>query len=431
MGEKCFTIETRLGAGQFPQEYFVWDIMKQNRVFRIVWKLIQENRYSQSKLNTYLQHTYHIDKRTANTLIQTAKGRLKALKELKKVERADLAVKISGTEKEIEKIKSAVNELKSRVTENKATEKQLMHYRRFKRDLWQKKQKLNRMKQQLAQYDHQDESICYPVCWGSKKLFKGQYYLKENAFRSHEGWRNAYRKQRDNQVNYVGSVGEPKGNQNCQLSYDEKTDCFQLRIRKDLEYMRDEKDKFFVIQDLQFRYHREELIRVLHENRTPLTFRIIRRGRKWYLQVIFTWTADDAKKISDRSLGVIGLDFNDGFISFSETDLYGNLKELRHFPLKHHGMGNRADSEIQEVIAGIVLLAAEKEKPIVIEDLNFRKTKAKTGKGRGKQGKQYQKMIHAFDYARYKNRMENACFRKNIGLIYVNPAYTSRIGAFL
>ena len=76
MRKKCFTIETRLGTSQFPVEYF-----KQNRLFRVVWKLVQEKRWTQSQLNTHLQMTYQIDKRTANTLIQTAKGRLKALKE--------------------------------------------------------------------------------------------------------------------------------------------------------------------------------------------------------------------------------------------------------------------------------------------------------------------------------------------------------------
>ena len=81
--KKCFTIETRLVTSQFPIEYFEQDMEKQNRLFRVVWKLIQEKKWTQSQLNTHLQMTYQIDKRTANALIQTAKGRLKALKELK------------------------------------------------------------------------------------------------------------------------------------------------------------------------------------------------------------------------------------------------------------------------------------------------------------------------------------------------------------
>ena len=92
--QKCFTIETRLEIDKFPIEYFIWDMHKQNRLFRIVWKLIQTMNMPEYKLNTYIQHTYDIDKRTANSLIKLAKGHLKAMKELKKVEKSQLSNKI-------------------------------------------------------------------------------------------------------------------------------------------------------------------------------------------------------------------------------------------------------------------------------------------------------------------------------------------------
>ena len=56
------------------------------------------------------------------------------------------------------------------------------------------------------------------------------------------------------------------------------------------------------------------------------------------------------------------------------------------------------------------------------------KTKSQRTKSYGVKGKQYNKMIHAFDYSRYKERLANVCYRNKIGLIYVNAAYTSQIG---
>ena len=237
MLKKCFTIETRLGTSQFPMEYLEQDMEKQNRLFRVVWKLIQEKKWTQSQLNTHLQMTYQIDKRTANTLIQTAKGRLKALKELKALERANLLTKMTTVEKQIGKLREELEVLKEKVTKNCATEKQLNKYRRCKRKLWQKKQKLNRMRQQAQNYERMEKKGYYPICWGSRQLFRAQYYLEENGFRSHEGWVNAYRRKRDGQINFIGSKEEPMGNQNCQLSYDRERDCFSLRVRKDLEFM--------------------------------------------------------------------------------------------------------------------------------------------------------------------------------------------------
>lgn len=429
MAKKCFTTETRLSPRQFSMAYFEKDIEKQSQVFRVVWKMIQTTDLTQSRLNSHLQAGFCVDKRTANSIIQTAKGRLKAIKELKKVERSNLETRISTMRLTIGKLASDIKELKPKVTANKATEKQLAKYRRLKKNLWNRKQKLNRMRQQLANDIRQEEKDYYPVCWGTKKGFKAQYHLEENGFKSHEGWRNEFRRRRDTQVNFVGSVGEPKGNQNCQLSYNKEDDCFQLKIRKDLEFMKDDRDKFFYIYNLKFQLHKDELIRAIKEGKTPFCFRFLRRGRKWYLQVIFTWVTDEMERKSrDAAYGAIGLDFNDGFISFSETDLYGNLKGQRHFKMKYHGTGNKADSEIQEILAEITSIAEEKEKPIVMEDLSFRKKKAQTSKSYSKNGKQYNKMLHALDYSRYKERMENACFRHNIELIYVNPAYTSQIG---
>lgn len=68
-------------------------------------------------------------------------------------------------------------------------------------------------------------------------------------------------------------------------------------------------------------------------------------------------------------------------------------------------------------------------KDIVIEDLDFKKTKAETEEAKSDRGKAYNKMIHLFDYSRYKSTFENCCYLRNVGLIKVNPAYTSKIAS--
>ena len=62
-------------------------------------------------------------------------------------------------------------------------------------------------------------------------------------------------------------------------------------------------------------------------------------------------------------------------------------------------------------------------KDITIESLNFNKKKATVGKN-----KAYNKMLHMLDYSRYTEMLQNACHRKQVGLIQINPAYTSVIG---
>ena len=72
-------------------------------------------------------------------------------------------------------------------------------------------------------------------------------------------------------------------------------------------------------------------------------------------------------------------------------------------------------------------LAINTGKDIVIEDLNFLETKSKTMKGKSTKGKQYNKMLHSLAYRFFIDRMKQICHRKNVGLIKVNPAWTSWI----
>ena len=156
----------------------------------------------------------------------------------------------------------------------------------------------------------------------------------------------------------------------------------------------------------------------------PLSYRFHRRGTHWYLQVMFSIEYDTYETFS--KYGTIGLDYNDGFIELSETDECGNLIYQEHIVLKEHGTGNKAKSEIEQSIAKIVSYALLKGKDIVIEDLNFKKKKSFTAKGDKK--KKYNKMIHLFDYSRYKDTMEKCCHRNKVNLIKINPYMTTQIG---
>jgi IS605 OrfB family transposase len=414
--------------------YFERMFEKYGMISRYVWKRIQTP-YVLKDLNASLQRTYNIDKRTANSILRTMAGRLKALKELKKTERVQLAQKIEQVDKTIAKQASNLDKLKERVVNGTATEKELVNYRREKRHLWHKKQKRNRMIQSLEKLERNIKMKEYSVCWGTKKLFKAQYHLAENGFKSHEGWRNAFRKKRDSQMNFIGSKDETMGNSNAQLTLNPKTGFIDLQIRKDKEETFDKKDKHILIQNLHFKHLTKTLIKRLNEQEgkdvtkwVSLTIRILRRENKWYLQVMFPWCAETDVFRPDPAYGTIGLDYNDGFIELAETDYFGNLIHRQRYNLNHHGTGNKASSEIQEVLAKITDYAQLREKPIVVEFLDFKKKKAKQLKAKGKQGKQYNRMLHLFDYSRYKERLLNRCIRKDVFLLQVNPAYTSKIG---
>lgn len=210
------------------------------------------------------------------------------------------------------------------------------------------------------------------ISFGSKKLFNAQYNLEANGFRTHTKWKNNYHKKRDKNIYYLGSKDETLGNQLAQLDYDITTSKFTLKLRKEKQYSSE--SKYLNISNIDFKYMKDELINIINDHKSnqtllPLSYRIYRVKNNWYLQVIITTIVENY--VTRKEYGVIGLDFNNGFISFSETNESGNLIKALNYPLKYHGCGNKALNEMLNTINNIVTYARSVGKDISIEDLKF------------------------------------------------------------
>ena len=156
-----------------------------------------------------------------------------------------------------------------------------------------------------------------------------------------------------------------------------------------------------------------------------MTYRIIKRNNKYYLQCIFE--IDNKNTILTRkTYGVIGVDFNKGFVTISQTNKYGHLVKTDKMTYRFRN-GNKTENDLLLIINKLIKLAIYTGKDIVIEDLNFLKTKFKAIKGKSEKGKKYNEMLHSLAYRMFLNRTEQICNRKKVGLIKVNPAWTSWI----
>lgn len=224
---------------------------------------------------------------------------------------------------------------------------------------------------------------------------------------------------------FVGSKDETACNQTFQLRYISKINQFIIKIRKDFKYKDKKGEERYVYGKCFFNNHRNLLKKILKTKNSPLTFRIIKRKNKYYLQCIFE--IDNKKTILTRkNYGTIGIDFNKGFITVSQTNKYGHLVQTDKMAYRF-GNRNKTENDMLLIINKLTELAIYTGKDIVVEDLNFLKTKARTIKGKSKKGKEYNKMLHSLAYRMFSNRTEQICNRKNVGLIKVNPSWTSWI----
>ena len=261
------------------------------------------------------------------------------------------------------------------------------------------KQKIENLKKEIK--DHK-----YKICFGTKKLLQTDY--------------NKFVEQRDSEIFYIGRANETACNRNFQMKYNKKEKQFYLQIRKEI----DTKPDKYVRGKVYFNQHRtKEIKELLQSKKSPLTYRIKVKNGKYYLQIIFQYKHNKSMCITRSSNGVIGVDFNKGFIAVSETDRYGNL--INTFNIKYRfKSGNKTESDFQYIAKRLSEYCLEDGKDLVIENLNFNKARANIVKNGFKK---YNGMLSSLAYAKFSKIIESKCAKKRIFLSKVNPTWTSRI----
>lgn len=407
MLKRKFTIVTQLHE---KNNYNIINYIENSRVayakaLRETFYVVKNSmKFNKSDYNTYLQEKYGILKRTANSIISDAQGRFNALKEFKIYEKKQLIYKIESLEKEISKLeKKKINNcvmLKCGLPVN------LIKHKNLRRKIVAKKNKLNKMRQKLVNLTYQIESGHYKLCFGTKKLLQSDY--------------KAFLNQRDSQMSFVGTKSETSGNELLQLHYNSKNNQFDLKLRKDIGGFKNTDDKY-VYGRVYFRHHLSEIKNILCKHNSPLSFKIIKRNDRFYLYCIFEIQIERTDFKTCSSYGTIGLDFNKGFLTLSETNQYGHLIQTKFLPYRFKA-GNKTSTDLQAIAKNVITLALKSGKDICIENLDFREKKSKTI---SRMGKKYNGMIHSLAYRQFINFIEQCAYRNYVVVRRVNPAWTS------
>ena len=360
--------------------------------------------FDKSAYNTELQNKYGILKRTANSIIADAQGRLNALKELKVYEQKQLESKIQALEEYIQKLEAEKADncamLRAGLPVN------LTKHWNLRRKLVAKKSKLNRMKQRLANLQYQIDTGHYKLCFGTKKLLNTD--------------KEAFIAQRDSQMSFVGSKTEPACNQQLQLTYLPKINQFGIQLRKDIGGFKNAEDKY-VYGRVYFNHHANKIKQILRHKNSPLSFKIIKRNGRTYLYCTFEIQAELSDFQTRSSHGTIGLDFNKGFVTLSETNQYGHLIQTQFLPYRFKA-GHKTETDFQRIACHVVELARSTGKDVCVENLDFKIKKSKTQK---KKDRKYNEMLHSLAYRQFINSIEQRAYRHLVYVRCVNPAWTS------
>ena len=445
MPSRFYTIETRLNVNSDFVDYLSSILTDYSSIKRKMFHMMTNPNYKTNfktpeKFVSFCCKLFKIHSRAVNSLRHEIEGEISAYFELKKTELSAVKHKIKTVKKRILKLKEMIEGLKPKVILQKVTKFQLKRYRKWKRELFRKQNYLNKLNNKVKNLRFKiDNHIC-KICFGTRKLFDKQNRLLLNNYENHQEWYDDFVKNRDKMMFFSGSKGERLGNLLLNLDFNPETGKFNLKFRKlDTSKIkraeRDNPDAFATYRGLKFKHLSENVKKILEkhindcENKQGLSFRFLRRNcTKWYVQIIFEESYDDSELETSAKYGVIGLDLNDGFIQLAETNCSGNLIRLEKFDLKYHGCGNKAKTEMYQILNRIVKYAHSIKKDISAEDLDFKNTKAYQLKAKSKKGKKYNRMLSAFDYSRYKTLLTDICFNNKVALELINPVNTSKTG---
>ena len=191
-----------------------------------------------------------------------------------------------------------------------------------------------------------------------------------------------------------------------------------VKLRKDFGGYKSASDKY-AYGKVYFNHHKKHLISILRSKISPLFYKIIKRNGRYYLYCTFEIGVDEFITRSDH--GTIGLDFNKGFITLSETNPYGHLVRTQTLPYRFKS-GDKTKTDLQGVVNRVMKLSLQTGKDVCIEDLDFKTKKSKTD---SKQNKKYNEMLHSLAYRQFSDIVESVRYRHKVNLIKVNPAWTS------
>ena len=350
------------------------------------------NGEKESKYRTNLMLEFGITNRMAKAVIRTAKNQLKLLSESTRYQYNNLYKRRRSLFKKITKLKTILSSSSTSLNQRKLAKLRLF---------WTQ-MRLNKVNQRIS------NGLKLHLTFGTKHL------LKTNKAK--------FLAKRDNQVIYIGDKYETCGNQQFQISFNSKYNKFEYKLRLDNKWVSGTNKYIFGSFVLKNKEAKVHILKTLSEKKSnPLTYRIIKRDDNLYLQIMYRRETTD---ITRNNYGVLGVDFNKGFISVSEINLDGKLQSLTRYNYLHQGKATKTKTSMLELVSKLVSQAVNVGKDIVIEDLVSLDSNKKQDKTTSKN---FNRMINSLKFGLFKHCLVSKASKEGVSVHTVNPYNTSKI----
>ena len=350
------------------------------------------NSESESRYRTKLMLEFNITNRMAKAVMRTAKNQLKLLKESAQYQFKNLYKRKRSLYKKIQKLKALLSSSSTSLKQRKLAKLRLF---------WTQ-MKLNKVNQLIA------NRLKLHLTFGTKYLLKND--------------KRKFLTKRDNQVVYIGDKNETCGNQQFQISFNSKYNQFDYKLRLENQWVSGSGKYIFGSFVLKNKEAKVDVLKTLSKKKSnPLTYRIIKRKGDLYLQIMYR---RETSEVTRNNYGVLGVDFNKGFISVSEIDSDGKLQSLTRYNYLHRGKATKTKTSMLALVSQLVAQAVSLGKDIVIEDLVSLDSNKKQEKSTSKN---YNRMINSLKFGLFKRCLLSKATKEGVSVQVVNPYNTSKI----
>ena len=357
MSTSTFTYQTRLRLA--PEQAAMLDAYAElyGKVERTLFARLCAGEEA-DRLKSSFCAEFGITARQYNAVSVGLKGKIDSIKERRTGLMKELDSRVSSAEKVVKKLTKVTKATKA--TKQESAEASASRF--FKIHHKKRRHAALRRKSVAMHSDHDLGKV--RMAFGSKKLFRAQFALKENGYESIDAWREDWAKARSAQFMVLGSKDETAGCQGCVATIDESAENIEakpsltLRLRMPDTVLNPvtHVGKYLVMGGVSFAYGHAKIVAALNSYRattvvgtkgkslgkpvrqvtgTALTYRFVKDDKGW--RVFVAVAVEEAMSISNSNLGAIGVDFNADHLAVSETDRFGNLVNTRRIDAVTYG----------------------------------------------------------------------------------------------
>jgi IS605 OrfB family transposase len=260
-------------------------------------------------------------------------------------------------------------------------------------------------------------------------LWRNRNHL-EQAQLSQQQWRQRWEARRLF-LTADGESGKPGGNETIRVDQDG-----QLRIKTPAVLVAQLGTHVVIAEPVRFSHRGDQWAdRIATRRAVRYDISYDPDRGSWYLDA--SWTAAPEPTVAIEALRarrVLGVDLNADHLACCVLDAAGNpVGEPDTIAVATAGLAaSHRDGHLRAAITTLLDLAEQQHcAAVVVEHLDFADARAigRETLGRGRRGKRFRRTVAGMPTAQFRNRLLTMAAARGIGLIGVDPAYTSKWGA--